>query len=80
MAYVGDDFELDMNGGAGGHRRKGMKGMILDVDGNVIAHVFGHAEVVDTAKYKFVKAMAPGGKDVIVPTTPSAEVSGESLF
>lgn len=70
MPYVGDDFELDANGGAGGHRRKGMKGMILDADGNVIAHVFGHAEVVNTS-FKFVRQMAPGGKDIIVPTDKS---------
>jgi len=71
MAYVGDDFELDLNSGAGGHRRKAMKGMIVDADGNVIAHVFGHAEVVNSS-FKFLKALAPGGKDVIMPTDKSA--------
>lgn len=70
MAYVGDDFELDMNGGAGG-RRKSMKGMILDADGNVIAHVFGHAEIVNSS-FKFVKALAPAGSDSILPTDKSA--------
>jgi len=70
MAYVGDDFELDMNGGAGG-RRKGRKGMILDADGNVIAHVFGHAEIVNSS-FKFVKALAPAGSDTIMPTDKSS--------
>lgn len=57
MPTVGEGFSLGDSGKHKGHRRKGV---ILNANGQVVAHIWGHAKVVD-ANFRF--APTPGGKD-----------------
>ena len=60
MPMVGEGFSF--SGGLSGRKGGRGKSVILDPDGNVVAHVYGHVKVVNT-DYKIQHSQMPAGAD-----------------